>query len=47
MACRTAHWHGRQSLPSLLIYRADFHFPKIENNLSVTMFAQKDFISEG
>jgi hypothetical protein len=42
-----ARWHGRQSLPSLLIYQADYRSVQTKNNLSVTIFPQKDFISEG
>ncbi len=42
-----AHAVNRQTLPSLLIYRADFGCDHAVNNVSVTMFPQKDFICGG
>jgi len=38
---------SRQALPSLLIWRANPQFSGSGNNLSLTMFAQKDFICGG
>jgi hypothetical protein len=34
----------RQNLPSVLIFQANFRGTDPQNNVSVTMFTQKDFI---
>jgi hypothetical protein len=34
----------RQNLPSVLIFQANFRGADPQNNVSVTMFTQKDFI---
>ena len=38
---------NRQTLPSLLIFRANFSLSASKSNVSVTMFPQKDFICGG